>query len=161
MEEKRNLKMLSSKNGSEYKHDFSSKEFKIAFDFLKRTDLAELEVGWYELGDGVRASVQRYTSFLWDENRFETHEKFFDVQYVVEGMECCGVCDRSQLGEVAVPYNEENDITFYNEPKRYSTVFLNAGDFIVLGPEDAHKPRCMYERQLPIKKVVVKVPVRE
>lgn len=112
MEEKRNLKMLSSKNGFEYKHDFSSKEFKIAFDFLKRTDLAELEVGWYELGDGVRASVQRYTSFLWDENRFETHEKFFDVQYVVEGMECCGVCDRSQLGEVAVPYNEENDITF-------------------------------------------------
>ena len=153
--------MICTKIGCKYKSNLFNSKFKIAFDFLKRPDLSTLQPGWIELGDGVRASVQRYTSFQWDENRFETHEKFFDVQYVVEGMECCGVCDRSQLGEVAVPYDEENDITFYDEPKHYSTVFLNAGDFIVLGPEDAHKPRCMWEKQIPIKKVVVKVPVQE
>ena len=84
--------MFSTKNGLEYKYDFTAKRFRIAFDFLKRKDLAELPVGWIELGEGVRASVQRYTSFKWDENRFETHEKYFDVQYVIEGMETCGVC---------------------------------------------------------------------
>ncbi|MBO4392796.1 MAG: YhcH/YjgK/YiaL family protein [Spirochaetales bacterium] len=151
--------MISSKNGLEYKYDFTSKKFRIAFDFLKRKDLADLPVGWIELGEGVRASIQRYTSFKWEENRFETHEKFFDVQYVIEGMELCGVCDRSECGKVAVSYNEDNDITFYDEPKHYGTVFLNAGDFIVLGPEDAHKPRCAAENQIPIKKVVIKVPV--
>lgn len=151
--------MISSKNGLEYKYDFSAKKFKVAFDFLKRKDLAELPLGWIELEEGVRASVQRYTSFTWNENRFETHEKYFDVQYVIEGQEMCGVCSRSQLGPVAVPYDDGNDITFYEEPKHYGTVFLDAGDFIVLGPEDAHKPRCATETQMTIRKIVVKVPV--
>ena len=151
--------MFNSKNGLEYKYDFTAKKFRIAFEFLKRKDLADLEPQWIELGEGVRASIQRYDSFGWDENRFETHEKYFDVQYVISGMEKCGVCDRSELGSVAVPYNKENDITFYEEPEHYGIVFLNAGDFIVLGPEDAHKPRCAADKPMPIKKVVVKVPV--
>lgn len=151
--------MFNSKNGLEYKYDFTAKKFRVAFEFLKRKDLAELPVGWIELEDGVRASIQHYDSFKWEANRFETHEKYFDVQYVIEGMELCGVCDRSECKKVAVPYSEAKDITFYEEPEHFGTVFLNAGDFIVLGPEDAHKPRCAAGEQIPIKKVVVKVPV--
>ncbi len=151
--------MLAVRNGNEYKYDFTEKKFRIAFDFLKRKNLADLPVGWIELGEGVRASIQHYTSFKWEENRFETHEKFFDVQYVIEGMEIIGVCDKSECDKVAVPYSEANDVTFYEEPKHCGTVFLNANDFIVLGPEDAHKPRCAVCEQISIKKVVIKVPV--
>ena len=151
--------MFSFRNGLEYRYDFTQRKFRIAFEFLKRTDLADLPVGWIELGEGVKASVQRYTSFKWDDNRFETHEKYFDVQYVIEGMEYCGVCSRDGLGPVAVPYDDGNDITFYEEPEHYGKVFLEAGDFIVLAPEDAHKPRCACREQIPIKKIVVKVPV--
>ena len=151
--------MFSTKNGSEYKYDFSARKFRVAFEFLKRKDLADLEPQWIELEEGVRASIQRYDSFGWEENRFETHEKYFDVQYVIEGMELCGVCDRSECKTVAVPYNAGNDVTFYEDPEHWDTVFLNAGDFIILGPEDAHKPRCAADKQMPIKKVVIKVPV--
>jgi YhcH/YjgK/YiaL family protein len=149
--------MFSSASGLEYKYDFKASKFQKAFEFLKRKDLAELEPQWIELGEGVRASIQRYDSFAWDENRFETHEKYFDVQYVIEGMELCGVCSRDGLVE-AVPYNEKNDITFYEEPENFGTVFLKSGYFIVLGPEDAHKPRCAFKQSMPIRKVVVKVP---
>ncbi|MBR1582355.1 MAG: YhcH/YjgK/YiaL family protein [Spirochaetales bacterium] len=151
--------MFSTKNGLEYKYDFTASKFRIAFEFLKRKDLAQLPVGWIELGEGVRASIQRYDSFRWGDNRFETHEKFFDVQYVIDGMETCGVCDRSECKTIAVPYNSDNDVTFYEDPANYGIVFLNAGDFIVLGPEDAHKPRCEAGKSMPIKKVVIKVPV--
>lgn len=151
--------MFSISNGLEYKYDFTQKKFRLAFDFLKRKDLADLPVGWINLGEGVRASVQRYTSFGWDENRFETHKKYFDVQYVVEGMEYCGVCGRQELGALAVPYDAENDVEFYEEPENCGKVFLNAGDFIVLAPEDAHKPRCAVGEGIPIKKIVIKVPV--
>lgn len=151
--------MFSTRNGLEYKYDFTERKFRIAFEFLKRTDLADLPEGWIELEEGVRVSVQRYTSFKWDDNRFETHEKYFDVQYVIEGMEFCGVCKREELGPVAVAYDGENDIEFYEEPAFYGKVFLNAGDFIVLAPEDAHKPRCAVDKQIPIKKIVIKVPV--
>ena len=151
--------MFSIRNGLEYKYDFTEKKYRIAFEFLKRKDLAGLEPQWIELGEGVRASIQHYDTFAWDENRFETHEKYFDVQYVIEGLELVGVCNRDDLGPVAVPYNSDNDITFYEDPKHYGTVFLNAGDFVVLGPEDAHKPRCAAGESIPVKKVVIKVPV--
>ncbi len=150
--------MISVKSGMEYKYDFTEKKFQLAFEFLKRKDLTELEPQWIELGEGVRASIQRYDSFAWDANRFETHEKYFDVQYVIEGVEYCGVCERDGL-KVAVPYSKENDITFYEDPELYGKVLLKAGDFIVLGPEDVHKPRCAAGKPMPIKKVVVKVPV--
>ena len=150
--------MLSTKIGLEYKYDFTEKKFQLAFEFLKRRDLAELEPQSIELGEGVRANIQRYDSFEWDANRFETHEKFFDIQYVIEGVEYCGVCEREGL-KVAVPYNPVKDVTFYEDPELYGKVLLKAGDYIVVGPEDVHKPRCAAGKSMPIKKVVIKVPV--
>lgn len=134
------------------------KKFELAFGFLRRGDLKALPEGWYELGEGVRASVQRYETKAAEELRFETHEKFYDVQYVVEGREFMGVCTRRGLAE-AVPYDEENDITFYEDPALDGRVLLEAGDYIVLGPEDAHKPRCLAGEKMAVVKIVVKVPV--
>ena len=150
--------MFTSHICLEYKYDLSARKFQIAFEFLKRKDLATLPVGWIELEEGVRVSVQRYDSFAWEANKFESHEKYFDVQYVIDGCEICGVCSREGLVE-AISYDSANDITFYEEPANSSKVFLNAGDFIVLAPEDVHKPRCATGKSIPIKKIVVKVPV--
>lgn len=150
--------MYSTKNGEEYKYDLSAPKFRTAFDFLKSTDLLDLPVGWIELDNGVRASVQRYTSFAEDEVYFETHEKFFDVQYVIQGEEFCGVCPREGL-VVRTPYSESDDITFYENPALSGKVLLRAGDFIVLAPSDAHKPRLTAGEKMEIRKIVVKVPV--
>ncbi len=150
--------MFTSHIGLEYKYDLSQPKFQLAFKFLRRKDLADLPVGWIDLGMGVRASVQYYDSFEWEANKFERHEKYFDVQYVVDGCEICGVCSREGLVE-AIPYDKENDISFYEEPTNCSKILLNAGDFIVLSPEDVHKPRCVAGKVMPIKKIVVKVPV--
>ena len=144
--------------GKEYKYDFKEPKFQTAFEFLRRNDLAELPVGWIDLDNGVRASIQHYTTYDWEENEFETHEDYFDVQYVVEGMEYVGVCPREGL-VVSKPYDKEKEITFYKEPEESGKVLLRKGDFIVLAPEDAHKPRCNAGNKMAVKKVVVKVPV--
>ena len=96
--------MYSTEIGLEYKYDLTSEKFKTAFAFLKRKDLARLPEGWIELDHGVRASVQHYTTIARNEGSFETHEKYFDVQYVVEGRELCGVCRRHGL-VVKTPYD--------------------------------------------------------
>lgn len=57
------------------------------------------------------------------------------------------------------PYNEEKDITFYSDPKKYSKVILNSGDYVVVSPDEAHKPKCMVDTPSKVKKIVVKVPV--
>ena len=144
--------------GNEYKYDLTEEKFKIAFAFLHRTDLAQLPEGWVDLEKGVRASVQHYVTFPEDELFFESHEKYFDIQYLVEGTECVGVCTRDGL-IVRSPYEAGNDITFYEEPSLSGSVLLRAGDYVVLSPEDAHKPRCAAGSTMAVKKIVVKVPV--
>lgn len=38
-------------------------------------------------------------------------------------------------------------------------VYLEDGDYIILAPEDAHKPRLAAGEKMEIRKIVVKVPV--
>lgn len=151
--------MFSSRIGQENKYDLSAPVFLTAFKFLERKDLNTLPLGWIELDDGVRASVQAYESFDENEVFFESHEKYFDVQYVVSGEEYCHVTAREGL-TVKVPYDAEMDITFYEDNSKYSQVFLGPGDFIVLSPDDVHKPRVKAGDKTKIKKIVVKVPVK-
>ncbi len=150
--------MFTCTIGNEYKYDFSEKKFQIAFAFLKRGDLAELPEGWIELGEGVRASVQHYVTAPAEALKFETHEKYFDVQYLVEGVELLGCCTRAGLTET-VPYDAVNDITFYADPALAGSALLRAGDFVIFAPEDAHKPRVAAGAPMAVKKIVVKVPV--
>lgn len=150
--------MISTKIGMEYKYDLTEKKFQTAFAFLKRTDLAALPEGWIDLEDGVRASVQHYTTMDATTLDFETHEKFFDVQYLIEGDELIGIVNRNGLVE-KIPYSVDNDVTFYEDPALAGAVLLQTGDYVVLTPEDAHKPRCLAGKAMPVKKIVIKVPV--
>lgn len=150
--------MYSTKIGIEYKYDLTEQKFQIAFAFLNRKDLADLPEGWIELDNGVRASVQHYTTMAAETLDFETHEKFFDVQYLIEGVELIGVVGREGLVE-KTPYDSTNDVTFYEKPVLSGAVLLHAGDYVILAPEDAHKPRCLAGEAMPVKKIVLKVPV--
>lgn len=47
----------------------------------------------------------------------------------------------------------------YETPERAGRALLRAGDYVVLAPEDAHKPRCLAGSAMPVRKIVVKVPV--
>lgn len=125
---------------------------------MKRTDLAQLPVGQIQLDHGARAYIQHYETSPADELDFETHENFFDIQYVVAGEEYVGVATRVGLKE-KVPYSPERDTTLYFDPELYGYVYLRAGDYAVLAPEDVHKPRCCVNAPAPVIKVVVKVPV--
>ena len=144
--------------GNENKYDITAPKFQTAFAFLKRSNLAKLSDGWYELDNGVRASVQHYTTFPAADLDFETHVHYFDIQYMVSGQEMIGVVNAKGL-TVKVPYDKDNDIEFYNEPTFSGNVFMRTGDYIILAPEDAHKPKCAAGTPMPVAKIVVKVPV--
>lgn len=64
-------------------YDFESPLFEIAYAFLTRKDLLQLPVGRINLENGVYANVQEYETKPENECTFETHKKYFDIQYVV------------------------------------------------------------------------------
>ncbi len=139
------------------KYNYLNEKFQAAYNWLKETDLDTIQEGSYPVCEGVTANVQAYTTFPASEGYFETHDLFFDVQYVISGKEQFGVCKREGL--VVREVRPENDVVFYEEPAYSGSVLLLPGDFIVVAPEDAHKPRCCAGAPEFVRKVVIKVAV--
>lgn len=139
------------------KYNYLEDKFTAAYKWLAETDLDNTPAGSYPICEGVTANVQEYESIPASEGKFETHDKFYDIQYVISGKEQFGVCKREGL-EVAEDY-PERDLTFYKEPALSGTVLLLPGDLIVVAPEDAHKPRLQADGPEFVRKVVIKVAV--
>jgi YhcH/YjgK/YiaL family protein len=138
------------------KYNYLEEKFTRAYKWLKETDIAALSEGSYPIGENdVVANVQEYTTIDPKDGEFETHDKFFDIQYIVSGREKFGLCKRDGLKVKTVI--EERDLVFYEDPELCGEVLLLEGDFIVVAPEDAHKPRLNAGEPCEVKKVVVKV----
>lgn len=139
------------------KYNYLDDKFRAAYKWLAETDLDHTPVGSYPVCDGVTANVQEYDTFPASEGSFETHDAYFDIQYVISGKEQFGYCKREGL--VLKQDVPENDVKFYEEPALSGNVLLLPGDLIVVAPEDAHKPRCAAGAPEFVRKVVVKVKV--
>lgn len=140
------------------KYNYLEEKFTRAYKWLAETDLEHTAAGSYPIGgDDVVASVQEYTTTSASENLFETHDKFFDIQYVISGKEQFGICKREGLTVKEVL--AERDLIFYEEPAMSGSVLLLPGDLIIVAPEEAHKPRCTVDQPEYVRKVVVKVKV--
>lgn len=140
------------------KYDYLEERFGCAYRWLRESDLSSLAVGSYPImGDKVVANVQEYTTHPAADSRFESHERYFDIQYMVSGREQFGICGIQGL--TVESRDQENDMILYEEPTVSGSVLLCAGDLAVVAPEDAHKPRCMADGPEPVKKVVVKVAI--
>jgi biofilm protein TabA len=150
--------MLFSTAAAAGKYDYFSDRFKAAYKWLAETDLDSLKEGSYPITDGVTANVQEYNTKSPSEGRFEAHDRFFDIQYMIAGRERFGICKREGLKVHSV--DAENDLIFYEEPDFSGDVCLFKGDMIVVSPDDAHKPRLiMGSTPEPVRKIVVKVKV--
>jgi len=129
-----------------------------AFQFLKTANLNELSAGRQELdGKHLYISVDEYISKDKSETRYESHRKYIDIQYIIEGEEQMGLTTLEKV-EVTEPYNEEKDIVFYA---------FDGGDFIkatpdnflIFFPEDAHRPMIKLNENTKVKKIVVKIEI--
>jgi len=130
-----------------------SKGIMLGFDWLKNTDLMNIEDGRYDISNGIYANVQSYDTKK--EALFEAHREYIDIQYMIDGAEGIGVCDYSKC-ETVEPYDKNRDIEFLNS-KWSDFISLHTGEFVLLYPQDAHKPSMNLDKQHFVKKVVVKV----
>ena len=82
------------------KYDYLEEKFKKGYEFLRKKDLKALPLGRADIdGDEVFASVQEYTTMPADACKYESHNRYFDIQYVVEGQEQFGCVKRAGLQE--------------------------------------------------------------
>ena len=127
-----------------------------AFAFLRRGGFDELASGRHEVGgERMYVMVNRYTTKAPSELPYEAHRAWLDVHYIVSGRETLYWEDTAALppGE---GYQADGDAELYRHDGGMPVV-LEPGMFVVLYPQDAHKPGCVAGSAVPTVKVVVKL----
>lgn len=115
----------------------------------------------YEINPRVKAIVSEYTTKVINENGYEAHRDYVDIQYLISGNELIKSLPLEYLKEIK-PYNKEIDATFYEEVEvKPQELQLGNGYFAILFPQDGHMPQLCVNKPEKVKKVVIKVKLGE
>ncbi|MEO5912002.1 MAG: YhcH/YjgK/YiaL family protein [Pelobium sp.] len=129
--------------------------FAKAFEYIKATNLAAIEVGKYEISEGLKAIVSDKAGMTEEESiaKFECHNNNIDIQLCISGKETIGWKPRTECKDQKGDYNPEKDVLFFNDaPDMYFG--LTDNQFAIFYPEDVHAPMIA---EGVVKKMVIKV----
>lgn len=120
-----------------------------------------LKIGYYELPfGGCFVQVMSYDLKKRDEIKFESHINHVDLQVTLENAEGIEWHPSSNLvknGE----YDKKNDFQFYHTPdETFGWIENRVGLYTILFPDDAHQPQRIVDNFTSVKKLVVKIPVK-
>ena len=133
------------------------KGLRIALNYLSGKDFTKMEPGKYPIiGKEVYALVMDITTAPGENKRAESHKKYMDIQFIVQGREKQGFAPLYG-NETIIDSQEEKDIYFYENICNESFLDMKAGCYSVYFPNDIHRPGCMIDKPCTVRKVVVKV----
>lgn len=136
-----------------------SKNLDTAIRYLQNQDKTNLEVGRFDIdGEDVYAVVSQYNTRSIEEGKYETHEKYLDIQCLLEGEEFILVTNRSKLNSTG--YDAAADKENYADGSEEVSVRVMPQVALILYPEDAHKACCMvHDERKAVKKLLLKVKI--
>lgn len=128
-------------------------------EFLRSNDLAALELGRYEVeGSDLFVLIQEAVTEAKELRRPESHVKYIDIQYLIEGEgEVISAARQSEANVISVNDFATKDIAFYSSVKDEFDILLRPGMFAVFFPDDVHRPVVAVGQGSRIKKAVVKI----
>lgn len=135
-----------------------SEDIRVGLEYL-RDVMPDIAEGTYQINPRVKAIVSEYMTKESNENGYEAHREYIDIQYLLVGKEkiCCVPLE--YLKEIK-PYNKEKDAAFYeatnNKPQE---LLLGNGYFAILFPQDGHMPQLCVDKPMKVKKVVIKIEI--
>lgn len=89
-------------------------------------------------------------------NDFESHRKYLDIHFVIDGVEAIGYSNVKYLKE-KTQYNTKDDYQLFEG--FINKIRLEKGDFCIVFPEDAHIPCMVADAVSKVKRCVVKIKV--
>lgn len=146
--------MILDKIGNINNYVGISKNMDLAIDYISKNDLRSLSAGKYEIsGNDVYILIQEYETKLIEDSILESHRKYVDIQYVLDGEELIGYAPIDELS-VSKDYDDENDYMLHEG--KFETHKISGGKFAAYFPNDGHKPTINPVKNN-VKKAVVKV----
>jgi biofilm protein TabA len=113
------------------------------------------------LGRDIYAIVSSYQTIDMLSAKLESHEKYIDIQIMLEGEERFYCINKSNL-KPKTEYIKERDVKFYkkcfNTTSYFSDNILRPDSFILFYPEDAHMPKLKTNNvDKNVRKIVIKI----
>lgn len=122
------------------KYTSLNKNFSQVAEYIKSNNIEALPVGRTDVdGNEVFISIQEFEGKSKEAAKLETHNKYIDIQMPFSVVETLGWRNIDSLATPSQPYNENDDIAFFEDvPTTYIT--LRPGECVIFFPEDAHAP---------------------
>lgn len=108
-------------------------------------------------GENIYMILAEYDTHEKAKGYMEAHRAYIDVMCMISGEETIYMKPAQRLRHVTQPYNAQKDALLAEIDDDCSAIRLQAGDFIILFPEDAHAPGCRTEMPSHVKKIIGKV----
>ena len=136
-----------------------STSFNDSYEFLTSRDFALENPQTYEIGkEGIYAILQEYAPKKKADKSIESHHRYIDIQWMVEGKEYLGYAYKNTLKSCG--YDKEHDTEILTGD--IALLPFHKNQFAILFPEDAHMPGVKSPGSTKtVKKIVIKVPVEE
>lgn len=141
------------------KYDLPMKDKILAF--LKSKDPKTVPDGEHEIdGRDLFVRVMSYKAKPAQENSFEAHRIYADVQFVAQGCELMQVAPTDQL-LATTEYSVADEYQFFNAKGFISDLTVREGEFTVFFPGEAHRPSCKHVAyDGVVKKLVFKIKMK-
>ncbi len=124
--------------------------------FWESHNMATLENGSYDLGNGECVNVMTYETKPRAEKEYEAHREFADIQCVISGQEYLEVAPVYEL-TVTKEFSVEEDYALYSNETAGEKFLMSPGRFACVLAEDAHMPGVCVFAPSPVKKAVFKI----
>lgn len=129
-----------------------------AYNFLQKLQSLSWKDGKHELGNGVYVNIESYVTQERNSRQFENHNKYIDIQIMLDGEEIIEVCPVENM-VASIPYDVERDVTFFTNNKIGTQHFLKKGEYLIIYPGQAHMPCVNVKEATWVRKAVIKIPI--
>ena len=117
-----------------------NKYFERAFEEIKKIMNDGIADGSYKFdGDNFYVNVFSYQSKKEEDCCFEKHQKYIDIQVVLEGEEIIGFESEDKLTST-VDELDSKDYMLFALNGEYDKLRVSRGDFVIFFPHEAHAP---------------------
>lgn len=125
--------------------------------YLRATDFSGVPNGKHIIdGEKMYVVVSEYVTSPAECRKAETHARYIDVQYIIDGREMIGFAPEGN-GEVQENLLAEKDAAFYKNVQNEEFINLRKGMFAIAFPWDIHRPGCMAQEPGNVRKAVLKI----
>ena len=130
--------------------------------YLRKTDFSGIADGKYKIdGDRMVAIISEYSPAVKENRKAETHNQHVDIQYIYSGEEIMGFGRLADGVETSEGYLLEKDATFYKSVENELDLNVLQGMYAVFFPWDIHRPGCISQPSVKVRKVVLKLKVKD